>query len=141
MPKRIQSQLEGITGPLVPATKTRPKMVADNFQDAPTAAKVLNTQILTPLYTRIEQLERRQYITFSITAAAVVANTFPFTLPTPSFAVKALHVSQVWDATNNTAPQGLDLPVWRYSADGALRLEWWGLTASTKYNVTLEALG
>jgi hypothetical protein len=109
----------------------------------PTAAtKALNTQILDPLYNRIQQLEKQVVVQTTIKTGATLADTFPVTLPTPPFPVQAMWVGNSWNETDDEPGQTTNAPSWRVRPDGRLTLEWLNLGKTSKtYSVTLVMSG
>lgn len=114
----------------------RPTVTPEQAADAPTLADSLNTQVLTPLYARIEALEKRAVVRVSKTTGATPANLFPFVLPTPPFPVRSVQLTNAWDETNNAAPTTIGACISRIRPDGKIEISFLNLAASTVY--TLE---
>jgi len=142
MPKPFARLLsEGIPGPLNLGQRTRPRLIADNFQDAGTAATTINTQILQPLYGRVENLEKHSTVEVTVTTPNPASGLFPLTIPAPSFPVKTLALGYIRNNTTRAPETTVDTPQWEYTSSGALQITALTLTASTNYTLRFYVRG
>lgn len=142
-PPFIRATLEGVGGPPVLPNKGRPKLINNDAADAATLVKTINTQLMQPLYGRVEALEKQAFIEIQVTTPTPYTGLFPLSLPAPAFIVKALHLAYIRDNTNNGAAVAtISPPQWEYRTSGALVLtRLTTLSDATNYTLRFEARG
>lgn len=143
MPKPSAAQtFEGVPLALQLVKKARPRVVQNDTVDGATLAKTLNTQILNPLYTRVEALEKTSYIEVRLTTPTPYTGAFPLIVPAPGFTVQHLGLSYIRDNTNKGAPLTTVPGVqWAYSDSGALTITAMVLSDATDYTIRFKAEG
>ena len=123
-------------------TKGRPKLRAEDFDSGETAVKKLNTQVLEPVYSRLEALERISFVDLVLTTKNPVGNTWPIACPTPPWQVKSILLGNIWNVTANS-PEALAGSVqFNYDPTGKqIFIQWINLSAAQQYRITLELKG
>ncbi len=123
-------------------TKSRAKVRPEDFADAATATKKLNTQVLTPIYSRLESLERKLFVDLTLTTKTPVSATWPYPCPAPPWQVRGIFLANLWNVTDNSFEPTAAIVPFRYDPTGTkLFIQGINLTAGKQYQLTLKLEG
>lgn len=143
MPKpSAAATFEGVPQATQLSKRGRPRVVENDTATGATLARTLNTQILNPLYTRVEALEKRAYIEVKVTTPTPYTGLFPLIIPAPSFVVQHLSLAYIRNnTTNGAALTTVPAVQWDYSDGGALLVTAMTLSDATNYTIRFKAEG